>query len=139
MKTPKTKIALVLAVIMLLVLIQCTSAKQSAKSEIKYEQFFISHEEVQKSNYANPYDFVHVVRPSWFIKDASRTSVKRNSRGKRDYPDVYVNSLKCGKLGYLRKISMTKVLEIEYIQPDEARNRFGVDHFGGIIQVRTLK
>lgn len=52
-------------------------------------------------------------------------------------PIVYLNDNRMGDVAILRDIPTREVAEIRFIPPTEASTRYGMDHGGGVILVRT--
>lgn len=52
-------------------------------------------------------------------------------------PIVYLNNNRMGDATVLRDIPTREVAEVRFIPPTEASTRYGMDHGGGVILVRT--
>lgn len=93
----------------------------------------ITGEEIARSGVLNAYDAVSHLRPQ-LLAGRGPTSV-RSTRS--EAPEVYVDGLLAPGLETLTQIPASQVLEIKYLSAAEAMNRFGNNHLGGALLVRT--
>ena len=50
---------------------------------------------------------------------------------------IYVDGVMYGKLESLHSLNIEEIREIEFISAGDATTRFGTDHLGGAILIRT--
>ena len=50
---------------------------------------------------------------------------------------VYLDGVRYGKLESLRTLNIDEIREIEFISAGDATTRYGTDHLGGAILIRT--
>ncbi|HXO85112.1 MAG TPA: carboxypeptidase-like regulatory domain-containing protein [Gemmatimonadales bacterium] len=79
------------------------------------------------------YGLVQQYRPNW-LRSRGRTSFQNDSAG---LVQLYVNGQRWGEIERLREISLVDVLELRYRNGQEATMRYGNNHAGGVIEVRT--
>ncbi len=90
-------------------------------------------DELQELNVDNAYQAVERARPQWLNSRASPTPA--NPDGAE--PVVYVDGIRAGGLGELRRVRVVSIVRIEYMRANDATSRFGTNHQGGAILVTT--
>lgn len=50
---------------------------------------------------------------------------------------VYLDGVRYGRVESLRNLNLEEIREIEFIDAGDATTRFGTDHLGGAILIRT--
>ncbi len=95
----------------------------------------LAAEEILRANVGSAYDAVQTLRPRWLQPppELSRQPAPR-------FPpvSVYVGDVSMGDVEYLRNIPAVTVLELRWLSPFEAANRFGPTDGQAVIVV-TLK
>lgn len=81
----------------------------------------------------NAYAVVQALRPHWLevrgTGGVSRGTVKR----------VYLDEMYLGGVDLLRQIATPSIESIEHLDGPAATQRWGLDHAGGVIQVRSRR
>jgi hypothetical protein len=91
----------------------------------------ISFEEVRGTSYSSALELVQGLRPQWL---RSRAPV---SFGAQVEPVVYVDNVRYGGPATLSGIPAQAVESVERMSATAATQRWGTDHSGGVILVRT--
>ena len=91
----------------------------------------ITREEIDKQHWANAYELVAALRPSWL-----------NERGPDSFTTpaelhVHFNGVRAGGIQVLRQMVVTDVVYLEYIAPLAATARWGIGYGRGAIDVST--
>ena len=89
-------------------------------------------EEIRGAQVATAYQIVARLRPEW-LQRRGRASVRDPTAGA---VVVYLNGMRQGSVTALDAIVAETVLEMEYLNGQEATTRFGTGHGGGVIIVR---
>jgi hypothetical protein len=89
-------------------------------------------EEIRGVQVATAYQIVARLRPEW-LRRRGRASVRDPTAGA---VIVYLNGMREGGVRALDVIGAETVLEMEYLNGQEATTRFGTGHGGGVILVR---
>ena len=123
------------ALVLICFLTACGSAR-SASSPTGYAfDRLVTYEEIRTAKYAGTtaWDLLSKIRPN-FLRSRGPSSL-------RDLTPVtavvYVNGSLYGKLESLKSLNAEDLREIEFIDASEATTRFGTDHVGGAILIRT--
>lgn len=93
----------------------------------------IDREELVEINVQTLDEAIRVLRPNWL-----------RGRGQASFSSpqpavVYVDDLRRGGPEYLSRIGTVDVLSVEFIGALTAQQRFGEDHTGGAVLVRTRR
>lgn len=91
----------------------------------------ITRQEIETQHWANAYDLVYALRPSWL-----------NERGPDTFGtpvelQVHFNGVRAGGISTLRQMIVTEVVYLEYIDPIAATARWGLGYGHGAIDVST--
>ena len=97
------------------------------------DPFLIRFEELRGTTYPSAYEAVEELRPLW-IRPWSRRSVG----GPRGIT-VYLDEARLGTLHSLMSVSTETVEEIEWLDPERARERWGRNHGAAVIEVHTRR
>ncbi len=89
-------------------------------------------DEIRGTQVATAYQIVARLRPEW-LRRRGRVSVRDPTAGA---VIVYLNGMRQGGVSALDAIVAEAVLEMEYLNGQEATTRFGTGHGGGVILVR---
>lgn len=79
------------------------------------------------------YEAVQRVRPHWIRTRSSPTMANPQPA----LAVVYVDGVRMGDVGELRRVQANEVEQMEYLSASDATNRFGTGHQGGAILVTT--
>jgi len=89
-------------------------------------------DEIRAAQVATAYQIVARLRPEW-LRGRGRVSVRDPTAGA---VVVYLKGMRQGGARALDAIVAETVLEMEYLNGQEATTRFGTGHGGGVILVR---
>ncbi|HXF94649.1 MAG TPA: hypothetical protein VNI61_00975 [Gemmatimonadales bacterium] len=90
-------------------------------------------EEIQAVSATTAYEAVSRLRPEW-LRRRGQISIQDPSAGE---VVVYLDGVRYGGPGSLTSIRAEMVLQMEYLDGNDATTRFGTGHAGGAILVRT--
>lgn len=79
------------------------------------------------------YEVVQRVRPQWLRARSLPTSAAVQPTP----PMVYLDGVRVGRIGELRRMRPQIVARMEFLSPTDATGRFGTNHDGGAILVTT--
>lgn len=119
-----------LPLFLVLVLASCgaaTSGRSSGSSTV------ILADEIAEVGAVTAYEIVERARPQWL--NARSSGSPSNPSGAE--PVVYVDGVRAGDPGELRRMRPDVVVRMEYLRPSDATNRYGTNHQGGAILVTT--
>jgi hypothetical protein len=119
-----------LAIAGCLVAVACGPAPRTA--EPTPSRRVLLEDEIQGAQVATAYQIVARLRPEW-LRRRGRVSVRDPTAGA---VIVYLNDMRQGGVSALDAIVAETVLEMEYLNGQEATTRFGTGHGGGVILVR---
>lgn len=125
---------ILLLVLVMMSFLQCASSDSMVKPE-KFDPFFIYEDEIRDAYYNNLYDFIYEARPAWLRGNR----FTRLDGDKIFYPNVYLNNNNFGNHQSLKRLSVLKTYKVEYIKPEMAVTKFGVENMGGVILVNMYK
>lgn len=117
----------------LIVLPACASGGGSSTSTGR-QRNLITSEEIQPLQVASAYEVVQQLRPEYL-----RTRGARGMAGQPETAVVYVDGVRQGGTGYLRQIPKETVMEVRYMNANDATTMYGTGHSGGAIIVRTRR
>ncbi len=117
-----------LAIAGCLVAVACGPAPRTA--EPTPSRRVLLEDEIRGAQVATAYQIVARLRPEW-LRRRGRASVRDPGA-----VVVYLNGMRQGGVSVLDAIVAETVLEMEYLNGQEATTRFGTGHGGGVILVR---
>lgn len=91
----------------------------------------ILREEFENRHWANAYDLVATLRPSW-LNDRGPDSL-----GEPAQLLVHFNGARAGGVGVLQTMIVAEVVYLEYVDPVAATARWGIGYGRGAINVST--
>lgn len=109
----------------------CSSSKGGSTKKARYDRYFLSYTDVLSSTENNAYEFIRNKRSFWLR--SNETSQFKNPQSKT--AAVYVDGNRWGGVEALRSIPLGQIMNIEYLRPQDATLRFGLDHGGGAILI----
>lgn len=115
----------------LLVLAACSSAPAGSSRD----RDRITVTEIEATNVASAYDVVQALRPE-FLRSRGVSSVRS---GSPETAIVYVDGVRAGGLGELRRVPREQLEEISYMSGSDATTMYGTGHGGGAILVVTKR
>ncbi len=100
----------------------------------------LTTEEIERAKVGTAYEAVQTLRPRWLqpVKELIRLPGTPDAPPESPKVSVYVNEVSVGDLEYLKDIPAATVLEMRWLKPFEAANRFGPTEGQAAIVV-TLK
>lgn len=119
------------ALVGLVTLAGCSSA--SAGSVRDRDRITLA--EIDGTHGANAYDVVQALRPE-FLRSRGVASIRSATP---QYAIVYIDGVRVGPLGELRRIPREQVEEIRYLSGSDATTVYGTGHGGGAILVTTKR
>jgi hypothetical protein len=120
-----------------LLLAACGSVSSSSPSTgYAFDQRnLITYEEIKaaKTPGWSAWDLIAQTRPN-FLRTRGATSLRDPTPVRAV---IYLDGVLYGKLETLRNLNIEEIREIEFISAGDATTRFGTDHLGGAILIRT--
>jgi len=122
---------LISAVLIALTTAGCASSGSSAGPS--RDSDLISSEELRSTEIQsqNAYRAIQRLRPSWLRSRGSSFT------GGRQLPVVFTDGTRFGELESLYNLSVSDIVQMEYLDSRDATTRFGTGYPGGIIMVTT--
>jgi hypothetical protein len=117
---------------LLLVLGGCASTGSSGGGGATSNPNLITRAQLDQVTTSDLYDAVRRLRPNWLTARGPSTLI-----GEQAQVAVYLDGARLGTATALRGINFDSVTQLEYLSPADATNRYGTDHQGGVIIVRT--
>ena len=117
------------ALIALCATLGCTKAASTTSAPTSRRDV-ITREQVEALNVTDAYEIVQRMR-----SDMLRG--RGGQPGGRDLPVVYIDGVRRGLPDVLRQVRSNEVQEIRFISGTDATTRWGTDHVGGVIEVKT--
>ena len=125
------------AAALLILAAACGSASSSASSVASPfgNRDLITYEEInaQKRPGWSAWDLIAQMRPH-FLRSRGASSLRDPTPARAV---VYLDGVLYGKLEVLRSLNIEEIREIQFISSGDATTRFGTDHLGGAILIRT--
>jgi hypothetical protein len=123
--------------VLVFVLAGCSSVGGGTTGRIQND--VLTAEEIATTTAVNAYEAISLKRP-FFLKSRGMRSLRDAPAGQTvEYPIVYMDRMYYGDLETLRTISVTTIMEIRYLDFNQATVQFGTGHTGGIIHVITKR
>lgn len=119
------------ALIGLVVLAACSSSPAGSTRN----RHHITLNEIEATHVANAYDVVQALRPE-FLRSRGVASIRS---GTPEYAVVYIDGVRVGPLGELRRIPREQLEELRYLSGSDATTMYGTGHGGGAILVVTKR
>jgi hypothetical protein len=123
------RIRSLLSIFLLAVLSACAAMGKPIEPRQPGNANELTGEEIRASNYLNLYDAVEALRPLW---------LQTRSRGTTRQPaevQVYLDNLHQGNTETLRRMSVTGIKELRYLDATSARIRYPRVQLAGVIVV----
>ena len=126
------------AVAAIWVLLAACGSARSASSPTGFvgdKRNLITYEEIKatKTPGWSAWDLIAQTRPN-FLRTRGATSLRDPTPVRAV---IYLDGVLYGKLETLRSLNIEEIREIEFISAGDATTRFGTDHLGGAILIRT--
>jgi outer membrane cobalamin receptor len=110
------------------------SVKSSEEGSARASREVISRAQIETMNATDAYDVVQRIRPE-FLRQRGASSIQGGSQ----LAVVYVDGVRRGGPEALRQLRATEVEEIRFVSGTDATTRYGTDHGGGAIEVRSRR
>ena len=124
-------------IVLSLLCLSCASSSGTGTSGSTRKQNVITSEEIAESMAKTPmrnaHDIIKYLRPS-FLRVRGTTSARSTGS---TLPVVYLDNIRFGALSNLQNIMAEQVAEIRYLSPSDATFRFGGNHTGGAILIKS--
>ena len=124
--------ALVTAMVAL-VLASCARPRSNDPGGIRASDV-LTIDEISKSQSQNAYDAVRRLRPAFLATRGPTTLLQRQER----QVVVYLDGRRYGDVESLRTITTDGIFEVRYLSPNQAQQRWGMNHAAGVIHVVTM-
>jgi hypothetical protein len=112
----------------------CAPAGETASSPRSHANR-LTIEDIERNQYLSAYDMIQALRPNW-LRGRGQQSFMNPTAGQ---VMVYVDGSRMGGPDTLRQLRADDVQEVQFLSPNEAGSRFGLDHTGGAILVVTRR
>lgn len=119
--------------VVLLTVVSLHACASSGSRTAPKQRNLITAEEFATLNVMDAYEVVEKLRPE-FLRSRGVGSLRSRQP---DLPVVYIDGVRAGGLGELRRVPRTVLAEISYLAAADATTRYGIDHVGGAILVVT--
>lgn len=120
-----------LAAVTLIAVTAC-SGKQSSSTGTRSSRDLITRAQIEQLNATDGYDIVQRLR-SDVLRPRGATSIRSGP----EMAVVYVDGVRRGTPDVLRQIRANEIEEIRFVSGTDATTRYGTDHGGGAIEVKT--
>ena len=121
------------ALVLALALAACSSAPAgSAPAAPRSSRDLITREQIEALNATDAYEVVQRIR-SEYLRGRGSASINRGP----DLAVVYIDGVKRGGPEALKGFRTTEIQEIRFISGTDATTRYGTDHGGGAIELKT--
>ena len=110
----------------------CASSGSSGSSSTR-DRDVITQEELEGVGRGFMYEAIRRLRPRWL--DSSRTAIG----GAQEGPRIYLDGQYWGDTDQLRTFDITGVIEVRYLNSNDATTRFGTGHLAGAILIVTRR
>jgi hypothetical protein len=121
------------SVALALLLSSCATGGTSSRSSGNT----LTAEEIAEVQALTAYEAIQYARPRWLTPRTLRAGGTPSMGSDRGGPVVYLDGVRVGTVGELRRVRADRVTLLEYLSPSDATNRFGTNHDSGAILVTT--
>ncbi|MGD2122044.1 MAG: hypothetical protein PVJ76_09890 [Gemmatimonadota bacterium] len=121
------------SVVLALILSSCATSGTSSRGSGNK----LTAEEIAEVSALTAYEAVEYARPQWLRPRRLRAGVTPSMGTDMGGPVVYLDGVRVGNTGELRRLRADAVAEMEYLSPSDATNRFGTNHDTGAILVTS--
>jgi len=120
------------------VVLGCASSRGAPSSPANPD--VITTDQIARSKATNAYELIATIRPQMFTAHGAATTRGQQppTQGRQALPVVvYIDNVKVGPITELQALGVVDLVEIRYLSPREATDRWGEGHPGGVILVTT--
>ncbi len=111
----------------------CASGGSSDSSSTSRDRDLITQQELEEVGRGFMYDAIQRLRPRWL--DNRRSGIG----GAQEGPRIYLDGQYWGDVDQLRTFDITGVIEVRYLNANDATTRFGTGHLAGAILIVTRR
>lgn len=122
----------VAGLLLIVTLVGCSATSTKASSEPRASRDVITREQIESLNVTDAWDVVQRLR-SEYLRSRGQTSINRGP----DLAVVYIDGVRRGGPDALRGFRATEIQEIRFVTGTDATTRYGTDHGGGAIEIKT--
>jgi outer membrane cobalamin receptor len=112
----------------------CSSGGGAGDGAPRTSREVIIRSQIESMNATDAYDVVQRIRPE-FLRQRGASSIA----GGAQLAVVYVDGVRRGGPEALRSLRATEVEEIRFVNGTDATTRYGTDHGGGAIEVKSRR
>lgn len=124
------------ALLVALFMIAGSASAQEKAARPKRQANVITAEEIAAANVSDAYDAVRKLRVRWLQSRGFASSEQQpGDNSVEPLPVAYLDDVRLGSIDELQGVPVEDVLEIRYLRPSEATQRWGSGHQNGVIQV----
>ena len=117
----------------LVVLAGCSAGSGGTEAP-RLRRDIITRGQIEEMNATDAFDVVQRVRPE-FLRQRGQSSIT----GGEQLAVVYVDGVRRGGPEILRSLRTNEVEEIRFVNGTDATTRYGTDHGGGAIEVKSRR
>lgn len=110
------------------------SSRSGSEQTPRPSREVITRTQIESMNATDAYDVVQRIRPE-FLRQRGASSIQ----GGAQLAVVYVDGVRRGGPTALRQLRASEVEEIRFISGTDATTRYGTDHGGGAIEVKSRR
>jgi hypothetical protein len=112
----------------------CSGSTGTAGGGARPSQNLIMADEIQAQHFANAYEVINALRPSW-LRSRSPTFGASGRSGVM----IYLDNNRLGSVEYLRQIAAGQIELARFLPPTEATSRYGTNHADGAIVITSIQ
>jgi outer membrane cobalamin receptor len=125
-----------LSTITVVLLAACTSSSMKSSSAPRASRDHITRAQIEQMPVQNAYELVQRLRPEYLREQRGVSSLRVTTPL---LAVVYVDGVRRGRPESLRELRPTEIEEIRFMNGTDATTRYGTDHGGGVIDVKTRR
>ena len=129
----RARLGILASMTAVLVLASCARPRTDAPGGIRASDV-LTIDEIEKAQSQNVYDAVRRLRPAFLASRGPTTLLQRQER----QVVVYLDGRGYGDVESLRTITTDGIFEVRFLSPNQAQQRWGMNHAAGVIHVVTM-
>jgi hypothetical protein len=111
----------------------CAARKPGARSTgVRARTDLLTSEQINRGGWPNLYDAIQALRPRWLQARGPDTLV-----GQQGEVQVHLNEVRVGGINSLRDMPSMGIVYVQFIDPNTAAARWGMNHGHGAIYIST--
>ena len=123
------------ALLVLPLLLACSSGPRTESATPRGSRDLITRAQIERNVAADAWDLVQRLRPEYLRPQRGASSLSAPPLS----AVVYLDGVKRGTPELLRSLRTSDIEEIRFISGTDATTRWGTDHGGGVIEVKTRR